>query len=334
MAYLDEKGFFGLPLNSPIELRIEDMAFGQNPMLHNLANIIREFPDDLLFGRKKFLPCTAYMSPVREPQSFIEEISQSSGHSVLDSIDKVLVSPVFNALEQIVTKSGLSLEPHAQNLLLELDPSGYPTGLVIFRDFGSIWLDPLRAFLDAPDLLHTLMDCNGWVAISPNEAAFARMNICRSIGSNFVYYTAYRALAALIIRKKIGDLDAQHVSQLWRSRVSTFIQSYFGNSVSFDPLRVKLAPKHIVDQELFPTVHQLTRVRSATDEETKFLNSIVNQDRPHTGEVMPVCWFDREHRIVRDLSWLSHPNGFIGIHGERVIALLMPRAGHQTSLSE
>jgi hypothetical protein len=322
MNLLDEIAFFGLRLDRPMIFDASTMGPGQKNCVHILANVFREFSPDILSGKTKLLSCTSYMSPVRKPASFIETIAAATGTPVLESLERTLISPAMHALEAIANNHGLTLEPHPQNLLIELDANTLPTGKLRFRDYGAVWLDPLRAFVRSPELLRSLMEFNHWMPMSPFESGYGRFNLFRSIGDNFMNSNAYRALAALLIRGLITNEDAEKYSEALQRRATDFLRSYFGYMPKLELFDAAQHPQAYIDVELAPRLSELDGILKLEKNEDEALRAINGPTGQREVKLKPVSWFASDH-APGSLSWYRHNNGYIGAAGEHVICLVM-----------
>lgn len=322
LTLLDESAYFGLPLTSPLVFAEDQVQTGQSPVARQLCNVVREFPQDFLRGNRRLLSCTAYMSLKRQPKTFIESIAEQRGMNLITSVEETLTAPLLKRLEILASKHGLTLEPHPQNILLELDKRLHPTDRIMFRDFGAVWLDPLRAFEKSPHLLHSLLEVNGGNPMEPFEADYSRFNVLRSIGTNFVNSAVYRALAALVMRGLITDHEAGSYAKTIELRVRDLIKAYFGFSPRCDPILPHLADSQILHDDLKPRLEQLTDLQKIPA--SKLAKHGLSPNTPHPPRpLLTACRFETWDGSG-EVQWFRHRHGFVSAQGQHILGLVLP----------
>lgn len=107
------------------------------------GQLIREIPDEIVNGQKKWLSLSAMMSPNRKPKPIIMDIIEKSGLSSYDFFKTYMIDNYLQMFEEVSLKQGLNFEPHSQNLVFETTIDMKPTGKWVLRDFGGVWPDVL-----------------------------------------------------------------------------------------------------------------------------------------------------------------------------------------------
>lgn len=105
------------------------------------GQLIREIPDELVNGEKKWLSLSALMSPNRKPEPLIMDVIRKSGLSSYDFFKTYMIDNYLAMFEEISLKQGINFEPHSQNLVFETTAELKPTGKWVMRDFGGVWPD-------------------------------------------------------------------------------------------------------------------------------------------------------------------------------------------------
>jgi len=98
--------------------------------------IIREIPEDLASGKVKFIPLFSLYANRGDKPPLLAEMIKTSGQSAQDFIRERVIGPFIQQWAELVILSGISMEPHAQNVLIGLDSKGMPNGKFMHRDFG------------------------------------------------------------------------------------------------------------------------------------------------------------------------------------------------------
>lgn len=107
--------------------------------------LIREIPEDVLRGKKRFVSFAALMSPERpQGEPLMVEIIRNQKQNPVDFLRRYLVHSYMRTFTELSLRQGINFEPHSQNLSWELDPRGQPTGRWVIRDFGGVWPDILQ----------------------------------------------------------------------------------------------------------------------------------------------------------------------------------------------
>lgn len=106
------------------------------------GQIIRELPEEMISGEKKYLPMFAlYETSKRIKEPMLAKMISNSGLSPQEFIRKFVFKPYAKLWMESALIYGWSSEDHGQNLLMELDSNGNPTGRFAKRDFGGFFID-------------------------------------------------------------------------------------------------------------------------------------------------------------------------------------------------
>lgn len=113
--------------------------------------IIREIPADIASGKRKILPLFSLYADRGEEKPLLAEMIERSGEDPRAFVEKRILAPFIKQWTELVLTRGISMEPHAQNVLIGLNSKGLPDGTFTHRDFGGFNMD-----LGAFDELETL----------------------------------------------------------------------------------------------------------------------------------------------------------------------------------
>lgn len=102
--------------------------------------LVRRIPTSVLSDENDLIPLFSLYSHMREG-SLLQKMISTSGRDVIDFLTETLLSPFAKQWTQLVVEEGFIPEPHAQNLLLELDRQGRSTGTFFHRDLEAFFVD-------------------------------------------------------------------------------------------------------------------------------------------------------------------------------------------------
>lgn len=119
------------------------------------GNLIRELPQDLLDGSRKYVSFSALMSVegLREGKlPLIYEVMEATIRkgfvkTPAEFIEKYLIEEYFKAIEKIGFKEGHAFSPHGQNLCMVLTPDLIPCGFA-YRDLEGFSANKQNGFLE------------------------------------------------------------------------------------------------------------------------------------------------------------------------------------------
>jgi hypothetical protein len=104
--------------------------------------IIRAIPPELLSGEVRYVPLfSLYARPADGSPPLLARMIAKSGLDPVKFIREKIVAPMVDQWFDMVVGRGVQMEPHAQNVLIELGPDGLPTGRFLHRDLGGFTVD-------------------------------------------------------------------------------------------------------------------------------------------------------------------------------------------------
>ncbi len=105
------------------------------------GSIIRMIPDEVMTGKKKLLPLFSLYAKQADGKTLVEKLSQQSGMKTDAFIKEKVLVPFLEQWVDLIVNHGISMEPHAQNVLIELNEQDQLTGRFFHRDFGGFNVD-------------------------------------------------------------------------------------------------------------------------------------------------------------------------------------------------
>lgn len=141
----EDIGAFGLSGNNFVYLSERfDIRIG-NRKIETFGNVIRKIPDGLFLETQKTVCSVAsFTSLLRQDGSFIFNALKNSKLKATEFLDVKIFYPIFKLLMTLFGEYGIVLEPHCQNIMLELDEKFIPTGKIYYRDFDFTTFDRAR----------------------------------------------------------------------------------------------------------------------------------------------------------------------------------------------
>lgn len=118
--------------------------------------IIREIPKDLASGKRRFIPLFSLYAERGEKMPLLAEMINQSGLNPQAFVKSKIITPFVKQWMELVLVHGISMEPHAQNVLIGLNSEGLPDGTFMHRDFGGFNLN-LEAFPKLETMRPTLL---------------------------------------------------------------------------------------------------------------------------------------------------------------------------------
>jgi hypothetical protein len=109
--------------------------------LPNSGLLWREIPEVIARGRSTLLPLFSLWASGRRSRPLLLCLAERCGAKPLDFVREVLVSGYARIWCALTVRHGLALEPHAQNLLLEVDAGGRVPGRIWHRDMEDLHID-------------------------------------------------------------------------------------------------------------------------------------------------------------------------------------------------
>ena len=104
--------------------------------------IIRAIPKEITSGQIRVVPLFSLYAkrPGGKPPLLVEMI-RNSGMTAEAFVRERIVRPFARQWLELAIKRGITMEPHAQNVLLEVGRDGLPSGRFYHRDFGGFNVD-------------------------------------------------------------------------------------------------------------------------------------------------------------------------------------------------
>ena len=100
--------------------------------------IVREFPQEMLNDSSYFVPLFALYG--NKKPGYLLRLLQNSKDSTEETLRKMILRPFAEVWLDLAMNHGILSEPHAQNVLIEINNDG-TTGRFLFRDFGGFSID-------------------------------------------------------------------------------------------------------------------------------------------------------------------------------------------------
>lgn len=196
------------------------------------GQLIREIPDEVVDGEKKWLSFSALMSPNRKGNPLIMDVISKSGLSSYDFFDQYMINGYLKMFEDISLKSGMNFEPHSQNLVFETTNDLAPTGKWVLRDFGGVW----------PDIV-TMAKNGGPVEVYMEAANAAKYKLRGGRGnyiSSYVFFYKRQVFDMMLaeVAKYDSTLTTEKVQKLKDTvdkQYTKLLNSYLGLSLKEAP---------------------------------------------------------------------------------------------------
>ncbi|OFZ12805.1 MAG: hypothetical protein A2Z20_10670 [Bdellovibrionales bacterium RBG_16_40_8] len=103
--------------------------------------ILREVPKELITGKLKLTPVFALYTSTQDTSAPMLAMIKRSGLDSMQFILEKFLRPFAVHFLNMTIKQGISMEPHGQNLLVELNDNGDLTNTFYHRDFGGFNID-------------------------------------------------------------------------------------------------------------------------------------------------------------------------------------------------
>lgn len=109
------------------------------------GNVIRKIPDSFFIEDEKIICSIAsFSSLLKSPESMIYSSFKVSKLDSIGFIKKYIFGPLFSIINKLFISYGIILEPHCQNVMIELNSNFLPTGKFYYRDFDMTTFDRAR----------------------------------------------------------------------------------------------------------------------------------------------------------------------------------------------
>ena len=145
IEFFDDIGAFSIQGDRAVYLSERfDIRIGSRK-IDLFGNVIRKIPKSVFVDDGNIICSVAsFTSLLRTDGSYIFLALKNSGLKPKDFLDKKIFSPIFKTLLNLFENYGIILEPHCQNVILELNESFVPTGKFYYRDFDLTTFDRAR----------------------------------------------------------------------------------------------------------------------------------------------------------------------------------------------
>lgn len=183
-SIFEDIGAFGLSGNNFVYLSERfDIKIG-NRKIETFGNVIRKIPDDLFLESKKTVCSVAsFTSLLRQGGSFIFNAFKNSKLRTDEFLDNKIFYPIFNLLIILFNEYGIVLEPHCQNVMIEIDEKFIPTGKIYYRDFDFTTFDRARFPILQKDLFLS------YIKNRPDRTIFlSNLGMRENIGIGFFWH--------------------------------------------------------------------------------------------------------------------------------------------------
>ncbi|MBX2995887.1 MAG: hypothetical protein KF681_13760 [Bdellovibrionaceae bacterium] len=104
--------------------------------------LLRSLPPEMMSGETRVMPLFAFYTRASgRSTSPVEDLIRQSGLSAQNVVLEKVVRPFARQWVELAVNHGIAIEAHAQNVLMEIDRQGMPTGKFVYRDFGGFNID-------------------------------------------------------------------------------------------------------------------------------------------------------------------------------------------------
>lgn len=103
--------------------------------------ILRTIPAEIQSGKKKLVPLFSLYAKGDDGKTILESLILKEKMKPEEFVKKFLLEPFFDGWTDWNFNKSVTMEAHAQNVLLELDENGRPSGRFIHRDLGGFNID-------------------------------------------------------------------------------------------------------------------------------------------------------------------------------------------------
>lgn len=211
--------------------------------------IIREIPPDLASGKTHFIPLFSLYSERAGSAPLLAEMINRSQQDPNKFIQEKIIRPFVKQWLELNIKLGISMEPHAQNVLIGIDSNGIPNGTFMHRDFGgfNVNLDKQKnSKLNIPRALPQLTDAN-----SDYHQKFHNKSIDQSIQTYFengFIYNLDKKLPLWVQQGWISSYKGKHehrrFTQMLYQILAEELASVSNNKISPSPLQLRDGKLH------------------------------------------------------------------------------------------
>lgn len=121
---------------------VSEVASAIPPGMARGGMILRALPPEMLDDTRTLAPLfSLYADPGTNAEPLLAKMIRESGQTPEQFLRARIVGPMMEQWAELAIREGVLMEPHAQNVMLELDAKGMPTGRFFYRDFGGFNVD-------------------------------------------------------------------------------------------------------------------------------------------------------------------------------------------------
>ncbi len=103
--------------------------------------IIRTIPDEILENKVKYVPLFSLYAPDTNGRSLLQDLAEKMKLTPEVFVKLHILEPFYKGWVNWGIDGVVTMEAHAQNVLLELNSDGFPTGRFVHRDLGGFNID-------------------------------------------------------------------------------------------------------------------------------------------------------------------------------------------------
>lgn len=198
-------GAFGISGEYPMILSNRfKIKFGSR-YISTLGNVIRMMPNDFINNDNRIISFASYMS-LLDKDSFLSRGYKNSGETFQDFFEHNVFNPLFQIILELLVKTGVSLEFHCQNTLLEINEKNIPTGKFYYRDFDLVALDRARFPFIFPKLW------NSYIRNRPDRTTlYANTSAREDIGINLFNHFLDNLIRPCLISAEKNNIITKNV---------------------------------------------------------------------------------------------------------------------------
>jgi hypothetical protein len=132
-----------------LEKRIGEERFSHLPETFGISPkgwerggmILRQVPSEILKNEKKLVPLFSLYAVGKDRKSLLQKLAAQSKLTPQEFVRRHILSPFYDGWVDWNLRGAVTMEAHAQNVLMELDKKGRPSGRFVHRDLGGFNID-------------------------------------------------------------------------------------------------------------------------------------------------------------------------------------------------
>lgn len=215
------------------------------------GQLIREIPNEVVTGDKKWFSFSALMSPNHKPRPIIMDVIKKSGLTSYEFFEEYMINGYLKMFEEISLKNGINFEPHSQNLVFETTPDLKPTGKWVLRDFGGVWTDPVA-----------MGQNKGPLDVYMNDASAAKYKL-KGGRSNYIssYVFFYKRQVFDMLLEEVSKFDPLMTKKKIDELKEKIDKTYLKQINSY----LKMNLKHAPDMSTYQKIEQMVLDQTTLD---------------------------------------------------------------------